>query len=55
MCSEPLIDMTVDAGDDGVVVTVSAKALRVDTRADLVIVGFAAVMIRGLVGGMIVG
>ena len=31
----------------------SAKALRVDARADLVIVGFDAVVIRGLIGGMI--
>ena len=59
--SRPVIDVPVDAGDDGVVVTESVKALCIDARAGLVIVDlaggynvlFAAVVIDELVGGMI--
>ena len=53
MCSEPLIDMTVDAGDDGVVVVTSVKTLRINVRSDLAIVVLAWVVINGFVGGMI--
>ena len=45
-----MIEAPVDEGDDGVVVTVSVKTLRIDVRSDLVIVLLAAVVIRGLVG-----
>ena len=41
--------MPVDAGDDGVVVTVSAKVLCTDARTDVVIVLLAGVVIGGLV------
>ena len=59
--SRPVIDVPVDAGDDAVGVTVSAKALRIDTRVGLIIFGlaggvivvFAAIVIGGLVNGMI--
>ena len=59
--SRPVIDVPVDLGDDGVVVSMSAKTLRIDARSDLVIVGlagcfvvlFAVVVIRGLFGRMI--
>ena len=56
LCSGPVIDVPVDAGDDEVVVTVSVvKALRTDARTDLlVIVVFSAVAVmRGSVGGMV--
>ena len=51
--SRPVIDVPVDAVDDAVGVTVSAKALRIDTRVGLVIVVFAAIVIGGLVNGMV--
>ena len=57
-----MIDVPDDAGDDAVVVTASAKTLRIIARSDLVVIVdlaggynvlFAAVVIDGLVGGMI--
>ena len=48
-----MIDVLVDEGDAGVVVTETVKALRVDSRTDLVIVGLTRVMVDALVGGMI--
>ena len=56
-----MIEVPVDAGDDGVVVTVSAKTLRIDTRVGLAILGlaggfivlFVGIVIGGLVDGMI--
>ena len=61
LSSRPVIDVPVDAGDDEVGVTVSAKTFRIDTRVGLVIFGlaggvivvFAAIVIGGLVNGMI--
>ena len=55
-----MIDVPVEAGDDGVVATASAKTSRIDSRCGLMIVGpagafivpFAGVMIEGSVGGM---
>ena len=51
--SRPVIDVPVDAGDDEVVVTVSARTLRINVRSDLAIVVLAWVVINGFVGGMI--
>ena len=59
--SRPVIGVPVDAGDDAVGVTVSAKPLIIVTRVGLVILGlaggvivlFAAIVIGGLVNGMI--
>ena len=49
-----MIDVPVDAGDDGVVVTtVSAKTVRTDVRSDLVIAVLAWVVINGLGGAML--
>jgi len=47
LCSRPVIDVPVDAGDDEVVATVSAKTLRTGARSD-------SVMLVGLAGGLIV-
>ena len=44
-----MIEAPVDEGDDGVVVTVSAKVLCTDARTDVVIVLLAGVVIGGLV------
>ena len=49
LCSRPVIDVPVDEGDDAAVVTESAKTLRTGARSGLVVVAFAAVVIRGLV------
>ena len=51
--SRSIIDVPVDAGDDGVVVTVSDKTVGTDVRSDLVIAVLAWVVINGLVGAMI--
>ena len=52
-----MIDVTPDAGGDEVVVTISAKALRIVTRSDLLIVGlsgrFIVVLDKVAVDGMI--
>ena len=53
LSSREMIDVLVDEGDAEVVVTASVKALRVDSRTDLVIVGLTRVMVDALVGGMI--
>ena len=61
LCSRPVIDVPVDAGDDEVVVIMSAKALRIDARVGLLVVGLAVgfvVLLAGevkdrLVGGII--
>ena len=45
--------MLVDEGDAGVVATASGKALRVDARTELVILGLTRVVIDVSVGGMI--
>ena len=45
--------MLVDEGDARVVVTASGKALRVDARTELVILGLTRVVIDVSVGGMI--
>ena len=54
------IDVTVDAGDDGVVIFMSVNVFIVDTRSDVAIVGLAGgsiallagEVIDGLLGGM---
>ena len=55
--SRPAIDVPVDVGGDGVVVTESAEALRIGVRSDLVIVwlagGFIVVLAKVAVDGMI--
>ena len=56
--SRPVLDMPVDAGDDGVVVTESAKTLRIGTLviADLAegfVIVFAVLVINALISGMI--
>ena len=53
LSSREMIDVLVDEGDAGIVVTETVKALRVDSRTDLVIVGLTRVMVDALVGGMI--
>ena len=53
LSSRPIIGVPVDEGDDGVVVTVSAKALRIDERDVLVFIGLDRVVIGGSVGGII--
>ena len=53
LSSREVIDVLVDEGDAGIVVTETVKALRVDSRTDLVIVGLTRVMVDALVGGMI--
>ena len=45
--------MLVDEGDAGVVATASGKALRVDSRTELVILCLTRVVIDVSVGGMI--
>ena len=45
--------MLVDEGDAGVVVTETVKALCVDSRTELVILGLARVVVDASVGGMI--
>ena len=47
------MQVPVDAGDDGVVVTVLAKVLRFDARTDVVFVLLVEAVMRGSVGGMI--
>ena len=46
----PMIGVTVDAGDDGVVVTVSPTTLRIGRRSDFMIVGLAVGFIVLLAG-----
>ena len=53
LSARAVMHVPVDAGDDGVVVTVSAKVTRTDARTDVVIVLLAGVLIGGLVGGMV--
>ena len=48
-----MIDVLIDERDAGVVITASGKALRVDSRTDLVILGLARVIVDASVGGMI--
>ena len=48
-----MIDVLVDEGDAGVVVTETVKALCVDSRTELVILGLARVVVDASVGGMI--
>ena len=53
LCSRVVIDVSFDAGDAEVVVTMSTKALCTGARSDLVMIMLALVVINGLVGGMI--
>ena len=53
LCSRVVIDVSFDAGDAGVVATMSTKALCTGARSDLVMIMLALVVINGLVGGMI--
>ena len=53
LSARTVMHVPVDAGDDGVLVTVSAKVLRFDARTNVVFVLLVGVVMRESVGGMI--